>query len=178
MNIIFEKTLAFTGHRPKKLTSYDCTHPDNIKIIRKLKAFIVRFIEAKGITTFISGMALGIDMWSAQIILSLKKDYPNIKLVCAIPCKEQYKKWGKDDIEIYHEILSKADYVYYVSEEPYTAWCMTNRDKWMVDNSIYIIAVWNGEQDGGTWKTVKYAEKRQRIIWQMHPKTLEINLLK
>lgn len=148
-------------------------------MLLKLRALICRYIEKMGVNTFVSGMALGVDMWSAQIILSLKeKKYPHIKLVCAIPCIEQYKKWSESDIEMYHEILKQADEVYYVSNEPYTAWCMTDRDKWMVDNVRHVLAVWNGDRDGGTWQTVKYAVKRQRPITQLHPKTLEINLVK
>lgn len=176
MDIVFEKTLAFTGHRPHRLASYDYKHPDNIKMLKKLRALIIRFIERRGVTTFISGMALGIDMWSAQIIIQLKEQFPHIKLVCAIPCIEQYKKWNETDKQIYHEILAKADNVYYVSDQSYTAWCMTDRDKWMVDQSRFVIAVWDGVEDGGTWQTVKYTRKRQRTMVQLHPKTLEVKL--
>lgn len=176
MNIIFEKTLCFTGHRPHKLYGYQYNTEGNLKILRKLKALIIRFIERRGVTTFISGMAIGIDMWSALIVLQLKEKYPHIKLVCAIPCIEQYKKWNQDDTKTYHEIIDKADHVYYVSEEPYTAWCMVTRDKWMVDHSRFVLAVWDGIEDGGTWQTVKYTRERQRTMVQLHPKTLEVKL--
>lgn len=176
-SIDYDNTLCFTGHRPHKLYGYEYSTGGNLRILKNLKALIVRFIEKRGVTTFISGMALGIDMWSAQIILSLKKEYPHIKLVCAIPCIEQYKKWNSKDIEIYHEILEQADLVHYVSDEPYTRWCMTVRDKWMVDNSRFTIAVWDGVKDGGTWQTVKYARKRQRPIVQLNPKTFKMNFL-
>lgn len=178
-NINFDKALCFTGHRPHKLDGYNFRSEGNLKMLLKLRALICRYIERMGVNTFVSGMALGVDMWSAQIILALKeKKYPHIKLVCAIPCIEQYKKWSEDDARTYHEILKQADEVYYVSNEPYTAWCMTDRDKWMVDNVRHVLAVWNGDTDGGTWQTVKYAVKRQRPITQLHPKTLEINLVK
>lgn len=174
----YEKTLCFTGHRPDKLYGYEYNTEGNLKILRKLKALIIRFIEKRGITTFISGMALGIDMWSAQIVLSLKEKYPQIKLVCAIPCIEQYKKWNEEDTNTYHNILSQADLVHYVSDEPYTNWCMIVRDKWMVDNSRFVIAVWNGDRSGGTWRTVEYAVKRQKPIVQLNPKSLEIDFVK
>lgn len=178
-NINFDKALCFTGHRPHKLFGYNHRSEGNLKILLKLRALICRHIEKLGVNTFVSGMALGIDMWSAQIILALReKKYPHIKLVCAIPCAEQYARWSESDIKMYHEILEQADEVYYVSSEPYTAWCMTDRDKWMVDNAKYVLAVWNGDRDGGTWQTVKYAVKRQRPITQLHPKTLEVNLVK
>lgn len=177
-DIDYRKTVNFTGHRPSKLNSYDYRHPDNLKILKLHRAMIERLINKRGIDTFISGMALGIDMWSAQIILQLKQDkYPNIKLVCAIPCIEHYKKWNQQDIDIYHEILGQADLVYYVSEEPYTNWCMIDRDKWMVDNSSICLAVWNGVEDGGTWQTIKYAKKRQRTILHLHTENLKVEIL-
>lgn len=159
-----------------KLASYDYRHKDNLKMLLKLRAIIERFIDKRGVTTFITGMALGIDMWSAQIILQLKEKYPQIKLICAIPCANHSSKWNKKDQEIHNDIISQADYTYYVSDEPYTAWCMDKRNEWMVDNSKFVIAVWDGIENGGTWNTVKYARKRQRAILQLHPRTLEVKI--
>ena len=71
----------------------------------KLKEEIIKAIK-NGYTTFISGMALGFDMICAEIILQLKKEYPNIKLIGAIPCKHQInfgtKKTNKS-IKIYYQ---------------------------------------------------------------------------
>lgn len=174
----YEKTLCFSGHRPKKLFGYDHRTDGNMKFLLKLKTIIERLIDKRGMNTFITGMALGVDMWSAQIVLQLKEKYPHIKLVCAIPCINHSTKWNKEDQEIHSYIMSQADLVYYVSEEPYTAWCMTDRDKWMVDNSITVVAVWDGEEDGGTWQTIKYARKRQRKIIHLNPKNLEVEILR
>jgi len=177
-DIDYNKTLCFTGHRPKKLGGYDYRSEQNLKMLLKLRALICRYIEKKGVTTFVSGMALGIDIWSAQIILSLKeKKYPHIKLVCAIPCKEQYKKWSESDRDIWKNIVNRADFVHYVSEDPYTAWCMNKRNEWMVDNSNFVLSVWDGS-GGGTQNCAKYALKRQRNILNLHPKTLETNFVK
>ena len=49
-----------------------------------------------GYVYFISGMALGFDMICAEIVLELKMKYPYIKLICAIPCKNQDKLWNDD----------------------------------------------------------------------------------
>jgi uncharacterized phage-like protein YoqJ len=177
-HIEYDKALCFTGHRPNRLFGYDFTSEGNVKIIKRLRTLICRYIERRGIHTFVSGMALGIDMWSAMVVLALKVKYPHIKLVCAIPCAEQYSKWQQKDVTMYQNILEQANEVYYVSSEPYTNWCMVARDKWMVDNTNHVLAVWNGAHDGGTFQTVKYAMKRQRPILQLHPETLEIKFPK
>lgn len=165
------KTVCFTGHRPNKLNGYDPR--DNKELLYKLRDVIVFHIEKRGVTDFISGMALGIDIWSAKIVLKLKEAYPDIRLICAVPCDKQWSKWNEKSRREWEKIISKADKVHYVSKEPYTAWCMQKRNEWMVDNSDFVISVWDGTS-GGTANCVKYAEKKELIITQLHPKTLEL----
>jgi len=34
------------------------------------------------------------------------------------------------------------------------------RNKWIIDNSDELLAVWNGERKGGTFSAINYAEKK------------------
>lgn len=167
-----EKTVCFTGHRPSKLKGYEVK--DNEALIRELKDVIVDYIENKGVTTFISGMALGIDTWGARIVLALREsNYPHIKLISAIPFKNQWEAWkNQKAIDEWHFIYNQADEVYFVSEESYTAWCLQKRNEWMVDNSNMIISVWDGTS-GGTANCIKYAKKSNINILNIDPNTLE-----
>lgn len=80
------KTLCFTGHRPNKFSfKYDESHPDCIKIKNLFKEKTEKAI-LRGCELFVVGMAIGVDIWSAEILLELKKTYPHIKLEAAIPC--------------------------------------------------------------------------------------------
>lgn len=166
-----EKTACFTGHRPNKLNGYDPM--DNKKLLFKLRDIVIDHIENKDVTTFISGMALGIDMWAARIVLKLKEEYPQIELISAVPCDKQWSKWSKWSKEEWDYIISKADKVHYVSNDPYTPWCMEVRNRWMVDNSDYVIAVWDGTI-GGTGNCVKYVGKKKKELTVLNPKTLAI----
>lgn len=165
------KTTCFTGHRPNKLKGYN--PKDNSEMLFKLRDIIVDHIENKNVETFISGMALGIDMWAARIVLKLKEKHPNIKLICAIPCNNHSGKWIEESKREWKEICDKADKVHYVSEENYTSWCMQKRNEYMVDSSDYIIAVWDGSK-GGTGNCVNYAIKKDVSITVLNPNTLEI----
>jgi len=150
-----EKTCSFTGHRLQKLEK-------NILILilikRKIKSTIKKTIT-KGYTHFISGMALGIDLFCAEIISKLKKKNINITLECAIPCKDQTYKWKIKDKEKYNRILDSADIITMVSDKPYFSGCMQKRNKYMVDKSSYIIGVYNGS-NGGTKQTLAYAKQK------------------
>lgn len=168
VQINIDNSLCFTGHRPNRLYGYDPKIKGNLELIKNLKDIIEFYINNHGVDTFITGMALGVDTWAARIILKLKESNPTLKLVAAIPCKNQYKKWNQSSIEEYKYILSKCDMIHYVSENDYTNYCMVNRDKWMVDNSSYIIAVWNGS-NSGTGTTVKYAVKNLKPVHVLNP---------
>ena len=78
------KTCAFTGHRPKGL-GYPESAGRCAALKEKLRSLIIRMMEEEGVTHFISGMAQGVDMYAAEIVLELKKQHPQITLECAIP---------------------------------------------------------------------------------------------
>lgn len=153
-------TCCFTGHRSKNLPwGYKEKGIKFFVFKNKLKKIIKQSIKA-GYIYFISGMELGIDMLCAEIILKLKKKHPNIKLECAIPCKNQTEKWKKESIDRYNKILSLADKITYTSNSNYYNGCMQKRNQYMIDNSNLLIAVFNGS-NGGTKQTIEYAYKNK-----------------
>ena len=79
------KSCAFTGHRPQNLP-FGFREDDErcIALKETLKKQITSLITDENVTHFISGMALGVDMYAAEIVLELKKTYPDITLESAI----------------------------------------------------------------------------------------------
>lgn len=159
-----EYTACFTGHRPQSLPcGFDETHPACLKIKYQLKRLITGLIDKKNVTHFISGAALGVDTWAAEIIIKLKEAYPNIILEAAVPCRSQADRWNSKSQIRYNRLLSLCNKVTLVGER-YTADCMMKRNKYMVDNSDYVIAVWNGKPSG-TGKTIAYALKCEKTVY-------------
>ena len=101
---------AFTGHRPQSLPfGFNETDSRCIALKRALHDQIINLIETNGVTHFISGMAIGVDMFAAEIVLGLKAIYPNITLECAFPCETQAAKWSENLRDRYFDIASKCD---------------------------------------------------------------------
>ena len=115
---------------------------------------------------------MGVDTYAANIVLNLKTQYPGITLECAIPCETQAVKWNERDRDIYYDLLAKCDKETLLQQN-YTSDCMQKRNEYMVDNSDYVIAVWNGKPSG-TENTVKYAKKKNKVVLLVNPQTLEI----
>lgn len=166
-----QKVCCFTGHRPQKLP-FGFNEQDErcIKLKEALKEKIVRMIEENGVTDFVSGMAIGTDVFAAEIVLELKKQYPQLWLECAIPCETQAAKWREADRDRYFDIISRCGKETLLQTR-YTPDCMQNRNKYMVDKSDYIIAVWDGTPSG-TGNTVRYAKKCDKEVIIINPKEM------
>ncbi|MDE5721632.1 MAG: DUF1273 domain-containing protein [Clostridia bacterium] len=157
------KNCCCTGHRPKGFPfNYGKDVKKHKAYLKALEAKIKLAITEYKITNFISGMAIGVDMDFAETVLKLRNKYP-VTLECALPCPNQILKWNNADKLRYESILELADTVNLVSEK-YTPECMLDRNRYMVDKSELVIAVFNGIEKGGTWHTINYAKKENKII--------------
>lgn len=155
-------TCCFTGHRWQKLPWGENEEDERCVAMKvKLREEIVNAIN-KGYIYFISGMALGFDIMVAEMILELKKEYPQIKLIGALPCKDQYKVWKPYQIARYKNVLAKCDNVRCLYDK-YQDKCMLERNDYMLNNSSLVIALYNG-LSGGTKSTISKAQKMELDI--------------
>ena len=118
----------------------------------------IRASVKDGYTTFISGMAKGVDLIAARVVLEERKKNENIRLICASPYVDFEKGWTDREKEEYRIIMEEADETKYICEHCFRG-CYQIRNRWMVDNSSMVIAVFNGEK-GGTKNTIDYALKK------------------
>lgn len=171
------KTCTFTGHRPQHLPfgmNEDDERCTDLK--ETLKEQIINLIEAEDVTHFITGMALGVDLYAAEIVLDLKACYPNITLESAIPCETQAVKWSMAQRERYYDIAAQCDKETMLQSH-YSPDCMDKRNRYMVDHADFIIAVWDG-RPSGTGKTVTYAgDRNEKSIIVIDPVTLAVERL-
>lgn len=141
---------CFTGHRPEKLNI-----PEKM-VCEALEQEIRRAIS-DGLTVFISGMARGVDIWAAEIVLRLRDSGAPIRLICASPYQGFERGWSADWQKLYKAIMARADLVRFICPG-YSRSCFQIRNEWMVNHSARVIAVYNGEK-GGTRNTIEYAER-------------------
>ncbi|WP_339273817.1 SLOG family protein [Paenibacillus sp. FSL W8-0426] len=167
-------TACFTGHRPNKLGGYDESNAIMLDVKDRLDRAIDYAVDSLGITTFISGMALGVDMAAAELVLKWREQSPRlgIRLIAAVPFEGQERMWPGTSQDRWFDILAQADEVTYVCEPGYATWKMQKRNAWMVDNSSLVIAVWDGTR-GGTGNCVEYARKAEH-----KPRIIRIDPLK
>ena len=142
---------CFTGHRPEKLNTSE----------KEVKAALRKQIDQAvhdGFTVFITGMARGVDLWAAEIVLDLRKRNKEIRLICAIPHDGFEARWSPSCQELYRYVLAEADLTRVISKGYHTGVYQV-RNEWMVNHSTRVIAVFNG-QPSGTKNTIDYAYRQ------------------
>ena len=148
-------TAAFTGHR-----WYDSSRKHSV---RKKIEECVREAYKNGITNFISGMAIGFDLLAAEVVLSLRHEFPAITLTAVLPFREQASRFNELNKCRYYKCLSQADDMVILSND-YTAKCYLERDRFMVEHSSLLIACYDGRNRGGTFWTVNFAARTGKNV--------------
>ena len=151
-----EKTACFTGHREIK---------ENYNVLFLKVYSIVENLIKKGYLYFGSGGARGFDILASEVVLKLKKKYPNIHLILVLPFLNQYEKekgWSREEIYKYKNIKEKASKVVYI-QKTYSEGCYYKRDRHLVDFSSVCICYMH-KMTGGTAYTVQYAKGQSLII--------------
>ena len=167
---------CFTGHRPESMPWITDENDIRSKNLKKLLLNLTEQAIDDGYTDFFCGMARGIDTLAAEVVLSLATENPSVKLHAVLPCPDQHINWSEKDKEKHKNLLSLADSKIIISPM-YTDTCMLTRNRYMVDNSDRLIAVWNGSFKGGTAYTVRYAKKENKEIYLIRPKDLSVSIL-
>ena len=160
-------TCCFTGHRPEKLPwGLDERDPR----CAALKQSLLREIEGlycQGFRHFISGMAMGCDLYFAEAALALREKYPDLSVEGAVPCPTQSGRWPEPLRRRWRNILDRCD-LETVVQQHYDRYCMLRRDRYMVDRSAAILAVFNGTP-GGTQYTLNYAMDQKLKVLLLDP---------
>lgn len=165
-----EETCCFTGHRPEKLPWGDReSDPRCAQLKRWLDRAVLECYQ-KGSRHFLCGMAQGADLYFCESALRLRQLYSDLRVEAAVPCRSQADRWPEADRSRYLRLLERCDLVTLV-QEVYTPGCMMRRNRYMVERSSRIIAVYDG-YPGGTRNTLLYALRRGLDVVQIDPNAI------
>lgn len=148
-------TASFTGHR-----TYD----------GRADAALRRTVGewyARGIRTFMSGMAVGFDLAAAEAVLACREEMPGLRLTAVVPFTGQESRFSARDRERFHRVLAAADETIVLSSVFHRG-CYAVRNDYLVDRASVLIAWYDGSP-GGTRYTVRRAERKGRHIVHLSP---------
>ena len=155
-----EVTCCFTGHRPNALSWME--DPADLRTLALRQSLWERivFTRSQGYTRFLSGMALGVDLMCAELVLKLAETDPQVRLIPVVPFPAQASRWAPEDRQRYREILRRCGDDLVVVCPSFRKDCYSLRNRYMVDHSAKIIGVYDGRAGGGTAQTLNYARQK------------------
>ncbi len=157
-----ENTCFFTGHRtiPK----------DKIGEVARLTREQILLHADRGYEYFICGGAVGFDTIAAVQVEWVKASGRDIKLVLALPCRDQTALWTDTEmLRLYMKLKAAADEVIYVNDL-FTEGCMKERNRFMVNASSACVAYFNGKWVSGTAQTLRMAKAENMTVTNLYVK--------
>lgn len=145
------KSCCVTGHREIPAEKMDY-------VKQELKREVQVALE-DGYKVFLTGFADGVDIIFAWCVIERRDEYPDIFLEAVMPFANRVKRLKKDE----RELLSQCNGVKVICEK-YQRDCYFQRNRYMVQQSSRIIAVYDGRGDGGTLLTMDYARAMGRDL--------------
>ena len=148
-------TACFTGHR--------FLPPEQREAIAGKTAHDV--LANAGYRTFLCGGALGFDTLAERLVIEARKTRPSLRLILALPCRDQTGNWQKlpketsrELLREYQELKGLADGIVYVNDF-YFDGCMRDRNRYMVEHSSFLVAYYDGSFKSGAGQTVRMAKR-------------------
>ncbi len=147
------KICCVTGHR--NIPQKEINH-----IKAELRHEVGKAVK-DGFTRFMSGFADGVDQYFAEIVLELKKENSALELVAVIPYRKRLdnlmeKEWTCEMLE------DCADVV--IIREEYQPSVYSHRNRYMVECSDRVIAVYDGREKGGTAGTIRFTHMLKKEL--------------
>lgn len=148
-------TVSFTGHR-----TYGGEADAQLRDT-------VRQLYARGMRTFLSGMAPGFDLAAAEVVLACRAECAELRLVAVIPFAGQELRFPAAERQRFRRIVAAADEAVALARG-YHRGCYAVRNNCLVDRAALLVAWYDGSA-GGTQYTVRRALMRGREVWNLHP---------
>jgi len=146
--VVKGKACFVTGHRPKDKAGVNfaweyrlpkhMTADMRAQYDRMMEALdkAIQFAYDRGCRTFITGMALGADLYFGARVIEFKKQHKNVFLVAAVPYSSHKTDYGTGDkttSQQYRYVLNNADHVVDLVEGTFSVKALLDRNAAMFE---------------------------------------------
>jgi uncharacterized phage-like protein YoqJ len=151
-----------TGYKPHEIGVFNDKHPGLNYIKKALKKNIIQLIENEALEWVLISGQQGVELWTAEVIIELQEDFPDLKLAVITPFLEQEANWKEEKQEHYQFILAQADFVDSLTKRPYenpSQFRMKNH--FFINKSNGLLILYDEETPGSPKYILDIARKKQ-----------------
>lgn len=163
--------LYITGYKAFELGIFKQDHEAVTYIKKAIRNRLLPLVEAGLEWVIISGQ-LGTELWAAEVVFDLRKEYNQIKLGILLPFLKQEESWNEVNREYYQSILARADFVDAIFKKAYEGpQQLRIKNKYMIQKSEAMLIIYDPEKEGSAKYSYMEAKKRNELddypIWQI-----------
>lgn len=153
------KTIYVSGYRSFEIGVFQENDP-KIEIIKNsLKKELISYLE-DGLEWVIVSGNLGVELWAAEVVGELKKEYPALKLGVIFPFKVFGSNWNEKNQQSLEKINEWADYINSVSHQPYQSPAqLKGHTRFILEHTGGSLLVYDQEYEGKTLFFLREAER-------------------
>ncbi len=137
-----------TGYKSFELNIFKYDAPE----VYYLKAFIrhklLQYID-EGLEWVLIQGQLGIELWTAEVVIDLRVEYPDLKLGIITPFYGHTSKWNEQNQMKYNKIAQETDFMESVHHTEYEGpYQFKQTDQFILDHTDMTILIYDEEQEG------------------------------
>ncbi|WP_368504400.1 DUF1273 domain-containing protein [Alkalihalophilus sp. As8PL] len=172
------KVLAISGYKAHELGIFDQKHQGIAYIKKAIEQKLRTFID-EGLQWVIISGQLGVELWAAEIVLSLKEEFPQLKLSVLTPFLKQEERWKEETQQHYNSIINQADFVDSITKRPYDSPAQLRlKNEFIIEKSDGLLLLVDEEKPGSPMYYLEpakiKAEQQNYIIHYITPTDLDL----
>ncbi|MET3696067.1 uncharacterized phage-like protein YoqJ [Bacillus oleivorans] len=142
------KIVYCTGYKGFELGIFKKDH-EGVRYIKKALEHELRLLLDGGLEWVLSSGQLGVELWALEVALSLRQEFPNLKVGAIEPFQGQSEKWNETNQAWHGEVMAKLDYVNSLFHQPYKGPYMFKRhQEFVIHKSDGAIILYDPEREG------------------------------
>lgn len=142
------KSVYVTGYKSFELNIFKDDAPEVYYLKAFIKHKLLQYID-EGLEWVLIQGQLGIELWTAEVVIDLRVEYPDLKLGIITPFYGHTSKWNEQNQMKYNKIAQEADFMESVHHTEYEGpYQFKQTDQFMLDHTDMTILIYDEEQEG------------------------------
>ena len=155
------KTIVASGYQGHELGIFDQKHK-GIYFIKKAIEQRLRLLIEEGLEWVIISGQLGVELWSAEVVLQLKREFPQLQLAVLTPFLQQEERWQEATKTYYQEIIQQADFQDSITRRPYDNPAqLKQKNEFLISKADGLLLLYDEEKPGSPTYYLEIAQKKQ-----------------
>ncbi|WP_082676727.1 DUF1273 domain-containing protein [Shouchella shacheensis] len=167
------KSLVVTGYKAQELGIFNQQHPGINYIKKTIHKRLLPLID-EGLEWIIISGQLGVEQWAGEVVLSLKEEYPQLKLAMLLPFEHQEQHWREEAKESYERLLHQADFCEPITKRPYeNPGQLKQKNDFLIQKTDGLLVLYDEEKEGSPLYYLRAAKAWEKPVLLISPDEVE-----